>query len=78
MDVLARNELWTIISSLKGQVTIILTTHYMEEAQALSDEIGIMNAGKLRFHGNFTQLKKQTGCETMEEAFIRIVQEDVL
>ena len=47
LDVLARHDLWEVIRSLKGKITIILTTHYMEEAEALSDRIGIMKSGRL-------------------------------
>lgn len=45
LDVLARRELWASIKSLKGRVTIILTTHYMDEVENLSDRIGIMSMG---------------------------------
>lgn len=73
LDVLARSELWDVIRALKGKVTIILTTHYMEEAQALSDRIGVMKSGKLLFAGNEREMLEQAGCEQFEEAFIRIV-----
>ncbi len=73
LDVLARSELWDVIRALKGKVTVILTTHYMEEAQALSDRIGVMKSGKLLFAGNEREMLEQAGCEQFEEAFIRIV-----
>ena len=76
LDVIARQELWSIIRSLKGGVTIILTTHYMEEAEALSDRIGIMSRGKLLTVGTVEELKKQAGASDLEGAFVKIVKED--
>ena len=73
LDVLARSELWDLIRSLKGRVTIILTTHYMEEAEALSDRIGIMKDGRLLCTGTAEELKQRAGVEQFEEAFVRIV-----
>ena len=73
LDVLARSELWDVIRSLKGRITVILTTHYMEEAEALSDRIGIMRGGRLLALGTAAELKEQTGCDRFEEAFISIV-----
>ena len=76
LDVIARSELWDIIQSLKGKVTIILTTHYMEEAQALSDRIGIMKSGKLCFVGTAGELMEKTGADTFENAFISVAREE--
>lgn len=76
LDVLARRELWDIINSLKGKVTIILTTHYMEEAEALSDRIGIMKNGKLLALGTVDDLKRKANTDKFEDAFIAIVKED--
>ena len=76
LDVLARSELWDVIRSWKGKVTIILTTHYMEEAEALSDRIGIMCSGKLLVVGTVRELMEQTGADTLEKAFVRIVKEE--
>ena len=73
LDVIARRELWKTISSLKGKMTIILTTHYMEEAEALSDRIGIMKEGDLLFVGTKEELFKKTNKQNVEEAFIEIV-----
>ena len=73
LDVIARSELWGLISSLKGRVTIILTTHYMEEAEALSDRIGIMKGGKLLICDTAENIKKTAGKDRFEEAFIEIV-----
>lgn len=73
LDVIARRELWKTISELKGKMTIILTTHYMEEAEALSDRIGIMKDGKLLFVGKKEELFEKTGKNNVEDAFIEIV-----
>ena len=73
LDVIARSDLWEIIRSLKGQVTIILTTHYMEEAEALSDRIGIMKDGKLLVAETADKIKEIAGTDNFEQAFIRIV-----
>ena len=73
LDVLARHELWELIRSLKGKVTIILTTHYMEEASALSDRIGIMKDGCLLSVGTVDELIRQTERDNFESAFISIV-----
>lgn len=75
LDVLARSELWDIIRGLKGKVTIILTTHYMEEAESLSDRIGIMKSGKLLVTGTAQELMEQTDTDRFENAFITIVKE---
>lgn len=76
LDVLARSDLWDVIRTLKGRITIILTTHYMEEAEALSDRIGIMKGGRLLALGTADELKRQTGKEKFEDAFIAIVKEN--
>lgn len=73
LDVIARSELWDIISSLKGKVTIILTTHYMEEAEELSDRIAIMKDGKLLVCDTADKIKELTGADTFEKAFISVV-----
>ena len=70
LDVLARSDLWEVIRALKGKITIILTTHYMEEAEALSDEIGIMKDGRLLARGTAQALKKRAGMERFEDAFV--------
>ncbi|MBR3257316.1 ABC transporter ATP-binding protein, partial [Candidatus Saccharibacteria bacterium] len=71
--VIARKELWHIIEKLKGKITIILTTHYMEEAEALSDRIGIMKNGRVIVTGTAKSLMKQTKASTFEDAFVKIV-----
>ena len=73
LDVIARNELWEVIRSLKRRVTVILTTHYMEEAEALSDRIGIMKNGKLIVVGTAHSLMEMTHTDKFENAFISIV-----
>ena len=73
LDVLARSELWDLIRALKAKATIILTTHYMEEAEALSDRIGIMAAGKLLLCGTPDEIKASTGAATIEQAFVATV-----
>ncbi len=73
LDVIARSDLWSLIRSLKGKVTIILTTHYMEEAEALSDRIAIMKDGKLIVCDSADNIKKIAGTDNFEQAFIRIV-----
>lgn len=74
LDVLARRELWKVIRSLRGKVTIILTTHYMEEAEELSDHIAIMVKGSLVETGTLQELRMQTGKETLEDIFVAIVE----
>lgn len=75
LDVLARRELWHVIEKLKGKITIILTTHYLEEAEALSDRIGIMAKGELKAKGTAAELKAKAQTDDFEEAFIRIAEE---
>lgn len=75
LDVIARSDLWDIIRRLKGQVTIVLTTHYMEEAAALADRVGIMDNGRLLAAGTVAELTRRAQAPTLEEAFIRIVKE---
>ena len=73
LDVLARSDLWDLIRSLKGKVTIILTTHYMEEAEILSDRIAIMKDGKLLVCDTADKIKETAGTDNFEQAFINIV-----
>ena len=75
LDVIARHDLWDMIRSLKGRITIILTTHYMEEAEALSDRIGIMKSGRLLATGTSEELNRMAGTDNFETAFISIVKE---
>ena len=75
LDVIARHDLWDLIRSLKGKMTIILTTHYMEEAEALSDRIGILKNGALLAVGTVEELKEKADTDDFERAFISIVKE---
>ncbi len=72
LDVLARRELWAVIESLKGKITIILTTHYMEEAESLYDRVGIMDKGNLIAVGTVKELMQKAGTNNFEEAFVKI------
>jgi ABC-2 type transport system ATP-binding protein len=75
LDVLARHDLWDVIRALKGRITMVLTTHYMEEAAALSDRIGIMKDGRLLAVGTAEELMKAAGANDFEGAFVSIVKE---
>lgn len=72
LDVIARSELWELIRSLKGKITVILTTHYMEEAEALSDRIAILSEGKLLICGTADEIKAAAGIDDFEQAFVRL------
>ena len=78
LDVIARHELWEVIRALKGKVTIILTTHYMEEAQALSDRIGVMKSGRLMALGTAEELCQKAGTDDFETAFVTLVRGDAV
>ncbi len=75
LDVMARHELWDTLRALKGRVTVILTTHYMEEAEELSDRIGIMKSGRLLAVGTGAELTERAGADSFEKAFVAIVKE---
>ncbi len=72
LDVLARRELWRVIQGLKGKITIILTTHYLEEAEALADCIGIMAKGRLAAVGTAAELLTLAGKKNFEDAFLTL------
>lgn len=72
LDVIARRELWEAIESLKGKMTIIVTTHYLEESEHLADKIAIMKEGDLMSYGTLEQLKAQSGEEKLEDIFLKI------
>lgn len=76
LDVLARRELWENIRAMRGRITVILTTHYMEEAETLSDRIGIMKEGRLLVSGTAGELKAKAGVDKFEDAFVAIVKGD--
>ncbi|MBQ0099478.1 MAG: ABC transporter ATP-binding protein [Firmicutes bacterium] len=73
LDVRARRELWNVIRELKGKTTLILTTHYLEEAEALSDKVYVLDKGEIRAVGTSEELKKETNTKTLEDAFLKIV-----
>lgn len=75
LDVLARRELWGVINKLKKKITIILTTHYLEEAVFLSDRLAVMAGGEIKAIGTSDELIEKTGSDNFEDAFIAIVQE---
>ena len=75
LDVLARSDLWGTVRSLKGRITIVLTTHDLEEAEALSDRVGVMKDGRLLALGTPEELKRQTGSARFEEAFVKLIKE---
>lgn len=76
LDVLARRDLWKLIAGLKKEKTIIMTTHYMEEAEELSDEIAVMIDGRIRAIGTLDELKKMTGKDSLEDAFVEIAEKE--
>ena len=77
LDVLARKDLWKIIKGLKGDITIVLTTHYMEEAESLSDKVAVMVDGEVKACGTVDELKQMTEKDTLEDAFISIAEGEV-
>ncbi|MFD3450366.1 ABC transporter ATP-binding protein [Microbacteriaceae bacterium 4G12] len=77
LDVRARRDLWKNLLELKGKVTIILTTHYLEEVEALADRVGIMHGGKLRALGTIDELKEETGQSSLEDIFLTLTEEEV-
>ena len=76
LDVFARRELWGIISKLKGEITIILTSHYLEEIENLCDRVAVLSKGKLLKVGTIAEIKKLTNKDTFEGAFISLVETD--
>lgn len=77
LDVIARRELWAIIRKLKGKTTIILTTHYLEEVEALSDRVAIMKKGRINAIGTVTEILNQTNTKKLEDAFVLLNEEEV-
>ena len=77
LDVRARRDLWKILLDLKGNVTIILTTHYLEEVEALADRVGIMHGGKLHALGTVNELKDKTGQTTLEDIFLSLTEDEI-
>lgn len=77
LDVRARRDLWKILLELKGNVTIILTTHYLEEVEALADRVGIMQGGKLHALGRIDDLKEKTGQTSLEDIFLSLTEDEI-
>ena len=73
LDVFARRELWTIIHKLKNDITIILTSHYLEEIEFLCDRVGILSKGELLKVGTVEEIKQLTNKKTFEDAFVELV-----
>ena len=73
LDVLARSELWDVIRALKGRTTVVLTTHYMEEAETLADRVAVMKSGRMIALGTVAELTAQTGAANLEGAFLALV-----
>ena len=76
LDVKARKNLWDIVERLKKSMTIILTTHYLEEAEQLADRVGIISRGKIRAVGSVAEILSQTGYDNLEQAFIALTEEE--
>ena len=72
LDVMARRDLWKIIESLKGKMSIIITTHYLEESEHLADRIAVVKEGNLKAIGTLSELQQLTGEEKLEEIFLKI------
>ena len=70
LDVKSRKELWRIISECKGKTTVVLTTHYLEEAERLADRIGVMRKGKLVALGSAKEIVDSVGATDFENAFL--------
>ena len=73
LDVIARRELWKIVNKFKGKITIILTSHYLEEIEALCDRVAILSKGNLLIEGTIDEIKEKTNEASFEEAFVKIV-----
>lgn len=77
LDVKARAVLWSVIEELKREMTVVLTTHYLDEVEHLSDRVGIMTKGKIKAVGTVKEITEQTGKNSLEEAFLSLTEEDV-
>ena len=71
---LARRELWEIIRALKGKITVVLTSHYLEEIEALCDRVAILSSGHLLETGSVAEIKARTGKDSFEDAFVAVVE----
>ena len=77
LDVRARRELWHLLTELKGNTTVILTTHYLDEVEALADTIAIIDKGKLKIKGTLEELKRETKLDKLEEIFLSLTEGDI-
>ncbi|ASS71282.1 ABC transporter ATP-binding protein [Bacillus atrophaeus] len=77
LDVRARRDLWKVLLELKGKITIVLTTHYLEEVEALADRVGIIHGGQLHALGTIDELKEKTGHSSLEDIFLTLTEEEV-
>lgn len=73
LDVIARRELWKVVNKFKGKITIILTSHYLEEIEELCDRVAILSKGNLLIEGTINEIKEKTNESSFEEAFVKIV-----
>lgn len=73
LDVIARRELWKIVNKFKGKITIILTSHYLEEIEELCDRVAILSKGNLLIEGTIDEIKEKTNESSFEEAFVKII-----
>lgn len=76
LDIKARKILWETISALKGKMTIILTTHYLEEVENLADEIGIISRGEIKVVGTPKEIIDKTQSKNLEDAFLKLTEEE--
>ena len=76
LDVKARKTLWDIVEKLKKKMTIILTTHYLEEVEFLADRIAIISRGKIKTCGTLDEILSQTNCKNLEQAFLSLTEEE--
>ena len=74
LDPQSRNQMWTIVKNLNATegVTVFLTTHYMDEADRVADRIAVIDHGKIVATGSSAELKRQTGADSLEAAFLKL------
>lgn len=74
LDPQSRNQLWSHVKNVneRERVTVMLTTHYMDEADRVAHRIGVIDHGKLVAQGTPREIKDNTGTETLEDAFLKL------
>ena len=78
LDARARRGVWKTLEALKEKgLTIFLTSHFMDEVEALCDEICILKKGAPVFRGTVAEAKRQCGCERFEDAYLQLSDEEV-